>query len=88
MKIYLGNLTINQLEDRCGCKFEKEDYEWLKEHRQDNAEIKAKDKFHIFDMPFMIQAGEEISDKLIQILTKYNDKKTFKVGLQVGIVDN
>ena len=87
MKIYLGNLTINQLEDRCGCKFEKEDYEWLKEHRQDNAEIKTKDKFHIFDMPFMIQTGEEISDKLVQILTKYNDKKTFTVGLQVGIVD-
>lgn len=27
MNIYLGNLTIRQLEDRCGCKFEEEDYE-------------------------------------------------------------
>lgn len=88
MKIYLGNLTISQLEDRCGCKFEKEDYDWLKEHRQDNAEIKVKDKFHIFDMPFMIQTGEDISDKLLKILTKYNDIKPFETGLQVGIVDN
>ena len=61
MNIYLGNLTIRQLEDRCGCKFEEEDYKWLKEHRQDNAEIKTKDKLHIFDIPFMIQTGEDIS---------------------------
>lgn len=87
MKIYLGNLTINQLEYRCGCKFEKEDYEWLKEHRQDNADIKVKDKFHIFDMPFMIQAGEDISNDLINLLTKYNDKKTFNERLQIGVVD-
>lgn len=87
MKIYLGNLTIRQLEDRCGCKFEEKDYEWLKEHRQDNAEIKTKDKFHIFDMPFMIQTGEDISKEIINILSKYNDKKPFKECLQIGIVE-
>lgn len=87
MNIYLGNLTIKQLEDRCGCKFEEADYKWLKEHRQDNAEIKVKDKFHIFDIPFMIQTGEGISKEIIDILSKYNNKKTFKECLQVGIVD-
>ena len=30
--------------------FEKEDFEWLKEHRQEDATVKQKDKFHIFDM--------------------------------------
>ena len=87
MNIYLGNLTIRQLEDRCGCKFEEEDYKWLKEHRQDNAEIKTKDKLHIFDIPFIIQTGEDISKELINILSKYNNKKPFKECLQVGIVD-
>lgn len=87
MKIYLGNLTIEQLESRCGCKFEKEDFEWLKKHRQEDATIKQKDKFHIFDMPLMIQTGEDISDELIKILSKYNDKKPFEECLQVGIVD-
>lgn len=87
MSIYLGNLMVEQLEDRCGVKFEEKDYKWLVEHRQDNAEIKTKDKFHIFDIPFMIQTGEDISKELINILSKYNNKKTFKVCLQVGIVE-
>jgi hypothetical protein len=87
MKIYLGNLTVEQLENRCGCKFEKEDFEWLKGHRQDNAEIKTKDKFHIFDIPFMIQTGADISNELIRILSKYNNKKPFEDLLQIGIVD-
>lgn len=87
MKIYLGNLTIEQLESRCACKFENKDFEWLEKHRQNNATVKEKNKFHIFDIPFMIQTGEDISDELIKILSKYNDKKPFAESLQIGIVD-
>ena len=83
MELRFGNLTISKFEDRCGCKFEKEDYEWLKQHRQDNAQHIEKDKFHIFDIPFSIIVGNNIQNKLVEILTKYNDMKAFDERLNI-----
>ena len=83
MQVRFGNLTISKFEDRCGCKFEKEDYEWLKQHRQDDAQHIEKDRFHIFDMPFSIIVGENIQDKLVEILTKYNNIKAFNESLNI-----
>ena len=81
--IRLGNLTIDQLEERCDWTFEKEDYEWLKEHRQDNAQKLEESKFHIFDIPFSIWSSKEITEKLVDILKKYNDKKHSAEPLRV-----
>jgi len=83
MNIRFGNLTIFQFEDRIGHKLDEEDKNWLKEHRQDNAQHIEKDRFHIFDIPFSIVVGSEISDELVKILIKYNDLKPFENSLQI-----
>lgn len=37
MNIYLGNLSIEQIEREYGVAFSDEDKQWLKEHHQDEA---------------------------------------------------
>lgn len=82
--INLGNVSIDKLQERTGWNFSKEDYDFLIEHRQDNAQEIAKNKFHIFDIPFMILCGEEIKDEVKEILMKYNDKQLTKEPLQLA----
>lgn len=87
MGFALGNLTIDQLEKRTGFVFSDKDRSWLESHRQDLADVKFdSDKFHIFDLPFMIQAAEPIGDFMLKMLTKYNDKSPAKESLQFAII--
>ena len=82
IKIMFGNVSINDLEKRCGWNFSKEDKAFLKSKRTDNADVdSASGKFHIFDYPFQIIASEKIYDKLNEILYKYEKKSPSKEGL-------
>lgn len=83
MNIKLGNLTIFQFEERIGHKLSEEDRDWLKEHKQENAQHIKKNKLHIFDIPFCIIVGSEISNDLVEMLKKYDDIKQFKEELQI-----
>lgn len=83
MNIRLGNLTTFQLEERIGHILEEQDRYWINDHIQQNAQHIEKDKLHIFDIPFSIIVGSEISDELVKILKKYNNKKPFKETLQI-----
>lgn len=84
----LGNLSIRELEDRTGWKLSENDFNYLKEHRQYNAQNIAKDKLHIFDLPFVVLCGEDIVDKVVEILKSYEDKQTSKQQLQIAIQHN
>jgi len=87
MAIYLGNLTISDLERRTGYVFSDEDRKWLESHRQDDANIKFdSNKFHIFDLPFEIFASQKISDYLLKLLMKYEEIKPSKEQLQFAVV--
>ncbi|WP_407399609.1 hypothetical protein [Treponema sp.] len=71
----LGNLSIEEIESRLGFTFPDEIRAWMKSTRQENAQEIADDKWHCFDMPFMIVCGnkafaKEITDKL-QPFAKY-----------------
>lgn len=85
--MYLGNLTIDQLEKRSGWTFSDEDRKWLIDHRQDTAEVKFdSDKFHIFDIPLSIVCSEGIVHKVLDILKKYNDIQLCKEDIQIQCV--
>lgn len=83
MQVRFGNLSIEEFEKRIGQELSKEDKIWLEEHRQSNAQHIDKDRFHIFDLPFCIITGSDISSNLVSLLQKYYDKKSFKESLQV-----
>jgi len=58
MNIYLGNLTIVQIEKRIGIDFPEQTREYLKKNHQSEAANIKKGKWHCFDIPFMMQCGD------------------------------
>lgn len=83
--VMLGNLTITQLEDRTGWTFEKDDRQWLEEHRTSLADFDDDDKFHIFDIPQQIVVGSKIKDEFIKLIMKYENATPSKARIGVGV---
>ena len=84
MSIYLGNLTIEQIERRLGIEFSEAERGELKSTRQENASNISSDKWHCFDIPFMIVCGSyAFAERLKEILTPYASK--MKGSISVGV---
>ncbi len=81
--IYLGNLSVEQIEREYDVVFSEEDKQWLNEHHQDNADNIRKDKYHFFDIPRIIVAGSaEFAKELYNRLTKYQFNGQFRIGVE------
>ena len=81
--IYLGNLSVEQIEREYGVIFSKEDKKWLIEHHQDKASEIAKKKWHFFDIPRIIIVGSyEFRDELYKRLIKYTFHEQFGIGVE------
>lgn len=65
MNIYLGNLTIKEIEKRIGIDFPEETREYLKNNHQPEAANIKKGKWHCFDMPFMMVCGDLETARMI-----------------------
>lgn len=83
MSIYLGNLTIEEFEERTGWTFSKEDKDTFNRLKSDKADIDL-DSLHIFDAPFAIHIGTNIYDEIFSILMKYENNVPSKTSLQVS----
>lgn len=91
MAIYLGNLTVEQIEERLGIQFSDSEKEELGAARQENASNIAAGKWHCFDIPFMIACGSyDFAERVKEILTPYvNDMKCpISVGVDEGGMEN
>lgn len=81
MTIYLGNLTIEQIEKEYGVNFSEEDKQWLSEHHQDQASGIEKDKWHFFDIPRIMMAGSnEFAKEIYDRFVKYSFKGQFRIA--------
>lgn len=81
--IYLGNLSVEQIEREYNVVFSEEDRKWLNEHHQDLAENVKKDKYHFFDIPRIIVAGSaEFAKELYNRLLKYQFNGQFRIGVE------
>lgn len=58
MSIYLGNLTIKQIEDRSGVKFPDELVSFMSSRHQSSASEVAVGEWHCFDIPFTLMCGD------------------------------
>jgi len=58
MSILLGNLSIEDMEKRCGVKFPKELVAFMKPRRQNDASVITHGKWHCFDIPFSLVCGD------------------------------
>jgi hypothetical protein len=68
MAIYLGNLSIEKMEERLGIIFPQELKTFLQDKHQDNAGKLALDKWHCFDAPFVLNCQNR---EMAQIIYDY-----------------
>lgn len=87
MSIFLGNLTIDDMENRTGVKFPVELREMLEQSHQDEASNVAEGKWHCFDIPFfMVCGGRPMAQRVYDLLKA--DAGKFKQPLQIGLSPN
>lgn len=86
MNIYLGNLSVEQIEREYQVEFSEEDKAWLKEHRQEKVSIPLEtDKWHCYDMPRLIATGSaEFRQELFDRLKNY----PFKGQIGIGVMES
>lgn len=85
MEIYLGNLTVDQIEKRTGITLSDDDREFMKSNRQENVSIPLEEgKWHCYDIPLMLMT-RDIKTAIIykDMLTKY-DWSSCREALQIG----
>lgn len=82
MNIYLGNLSIKQIEREYGVAFTDEDKQWLQEHHQDEASNIQSDKWHFFDIPRVMMTGShECAKEIYDRFEKYSFEGQFWIGI-------
>ena len=65
MSIFLGNLSVDQIEKRIGIEFPEATRKFMETNHQCNAGPVAKGKWHCFDIPFHIVCGDIETAKVI-----------------------
>lgn len=82
--IMLGNLTIEQFENRCGIKLTDSERSTLSSLIESTCDkIDGNNKIHIYDIPFMIVCGNlEARMTVLDIIKPY--AKDLKTSLQIG----
>lgn len=84
MGIMLGNLSLQQIEDRTGIELSEKDRAKLSEMRQEKAENIASGKWHCFDLPFMIVCGDKpTAEEIVKVLSVYDWTKA-RESLQIS----
>lgn len=81
MNIYLGNLSIEQIEREYSVMFTEEDKQWLQEHHQDEASNMQSDKWHFFDIPRIMMTGSnEFAKEIYDRFIKYSFQGQFRIA--------
>jgi hypothetical protein len=84
MAIMLGNLTVDEIEERAGVRFSPELKELLEATHQQAADNIQDGKWHCFDIPFVLLCGGMPLAQSIYDHVK-NDADKFKTTLQIAL---
>lgn len=87
MSIMLGNLSVNQIEQRLGIEFPEETRELMNKTHESNASHIPKGKWHCFDLPFNLVCGDiEIATKIFNSVKDRSDecKCALRISIQSG----
>jgi hypothetical protein len=73
--LYLGNLTVRQMEDRLGIKFTDTEKEFLTKSRKSRISDIGKDNWHCYDIPFVMECGSmEFATDVYNLLKHHQDQ--------------
>ena len=82
MSIYLGNQTLEQIENRLSISISEEDKKVLETFYSQSASVPS-GTWHCFDIPFMMMCGDiETAKRVVKIFTPYS--KSMKGQFQIG----
>lgn len=82
--IMLGNLSIEEIENRSGVKFPEELVEYMELRRQQKAEGVKAGQWHCFDIPFTLLCGDmETATEIHRQLSPFSND--FKKPLQISL---
>lgn len=86
MNIMLGNLSVNQIEERLGIEFPQDIRDFMQKNHQSSANDVAKGKWHCFDIPFHLVCGDlETATKIYNSVK--NKSNECKEALQISITN-
>ena len=86
MNIMLGNLSVNQIEQRLGIDFPKEIKEFMEQTHQASANNVAEGKWHCFDIPFHLVCGD--METAVKIYDSIKEKTKYcKESLAISITN-
>lgn len=84
MSIYLGNLSIDEIERRSGVEFPAELKSYMEPRRQESASDVKQGKWHCFDIPFvLVCGGMETATEIHNHLKAFSSE--FKEPLQISL---
>ena len=84
MGIYLGNLSVKQMQDRLGITLNEQDFKELDSMRERVIDNVSADQMHIYDMPFMVYCGSyDTAVKVRDILSPYGKHMTGTVSIGI-----
>lgn len=85
--MYLGNLTVEEMEKRCKIVLTENERKILEELREDTiSKVRGNNKIHIYDIPFLIECGNvEARKTVLDILTPYSGSIKARLGVGGGV---
>jgi len=84
MSIFLGNLTVSQIENRMGISLTEDEKTTLNSMRQEKAENIENGKWHCFDLPFMLVCGDKQTAEKVARIFQAHDLSHVREALQVS----
>ena len=86
MAIFLGNLTIEQMEHRSGITLSDEDRDFFKANRQEvvNDTPLEHGKWHCYDIPFMLMVHDKSTAVTYRDIFEKYDWEKCREALQIG----
>lgn len=84
MGVMLGNLSIDEMQQRSGIEFPVELIEYMKDRHQPEAENIKRGKWHCFDFPFALVCGDmETAKEVFRHLSPLSI--SFKQQMQISV---
>ena len=84
MGIYLGNLSVKQMQDRLGITLTDQDFNALNNMRECVIDNVSADQMHIYDIPFMVYCGSyDTAVKVKDILSPYGKDMTRTISIGI-----
>ncbi len=84
MSIFLGNLSIDEMQTRSGVKFPQELVDYMETRKQDKASNIKPGMWHCFDIPFNLVCGDrQTAERIYKYLGPLS--KNFKEPMQISL---